>query len=248
MKTPTITKFAWLLVLGAALTMSAWSLYYVLRHAGMPPYYAVSTFVVFDGAALLCGDYALKFARVGESGIGARVGMYVFAGASAYINSMHASIAGEPEFYHVVWALPPIIAVAVYEIHTRWERRYALNRTNKKLPALGILTWALHPVRCYRVIRRVTLYQAQRVLALYAPGAFNPEKETSSGSFGEFPGEFPEFGEVSPGFIPFAVSDARVWARSQGYQIADRGPVPMNVIEQYQLHLAAISPPTQENS
>jgi len=255
MKMSLVTKYAWLIVLSFALSMSAWSLYYVLRYAGMPVYYAVGAFVVFDGSALLCGDYSLKFARIGESGIGARIATFMFAGASAYINSMHATIAREDTFYHLVWALPPIVVVTVYEIHTRWERRHALARSKKKLPSLGILTWVLHPVSSSRSIRRATRYQAQRTLAVWARSAYFRAGETSNDGVSEFTDGVPEFPETVPEFpgivsgfgdetrrsISFDMADARVWARENDYMVKDRGPVPEYVLSAYRDYLETIA-------
>lgn len=229
-KTPVATRFGWGVVLGAALIMSAWSLYYVARYAGAPVFAAGITSLIFDGAALLAGYYALKAARAGESGTAARAAMFLFAGCSAYLNSMHAGIDHLPVFARVLYGMPPVIAVIVYELHTSSERNRALSRTKRKLPSLGLLTWLLMPLRSYRTIRSIVSLRAIRTLRIAESGPNTREKETVSQSFSEFP-------DSSSEFLPVSISDARVWARANGYLVADRGPVPAFVIDAYRIYL-----------
>jgi hypothetical protein len=251
MKTPITTRFAWAIVLAAGLVISAWSLYYVSRYAGMPVWAAIFTSTVFDGAALLAGHYALKSARIGEPATVPRAAMILFAGCSAYLNSEHARIAQLPRFAGVLFAMPPIVAVIVYELHTRQERNRALARTKKKLPSLGILTWLLMPIESFKAIRTIVMLRAKRTVAdSQAIGdsrvieTVSDSSPVVSGSFGEFEKVPREFENTGPKFLvplevetPLSYSDARRWAKEHNYMVNDRGPLPEYVLEAYRVYL-----------
>jgi hypothetical protein len=244
MKTPIITRFAWAIVLGAGLVISAWSLYYVSRYAGMPVWAAIFTSTVFDGAALLAGHHALKSARIGESGTVPRTAMILFAGCSAYLNSRHASIAHLPAFAGVLFAMPPVVAVIVYELHTRQERNRALARTKKKLPSLGILTWLLMPIESFKAIRTIVMLRAKRTVADSQAIGNSHVIETVSDSSQVVSGSFSEFENTGPKFLiplqvesPLSYSDARRWAKEHNYMVNDRGPLPEYVLEAYKVYL-----------
>jgi hypothetical protein len=240
MKTPITTRFAWAIVLGAGLVISAWSLYYVSRYAGMPVWAAIFTSTVFDGAALLAGHYALKSARIGESGTVPRAAMILFAGCSAYLNSMHARIAHLPAFAGVLFAMPPIVAVVVYELHTRQERNRALARTKKKLPSLGILTWLLMPIESFKAIRTIVMLRAKRTVADSQAMGNSRVIETVSDSSPVVSGSFgsgPKFLIPLEVESPLSYSDARRWAKEHDYLVNDRGPLPEYVLEAYRVYL-----------
>src|SRR5450755_1656788 len=68
-------RVGWIVVAVSALSLSAWSLYYVGRHYGLPIPLAAIVSAAFDGAAIVCADLTLKYARThGDSGLGPRVG------------------------------------------------------------------------------------------------------------------------------------------------------------------------------
>lgn len=236
-------RIGWTLVLGCCLGVSAWSLFYVARKEGAPVLIAAVVSTCFDGVALLCADYSLRYVRSGDSGIIPRLAVYCFAGASAYINSMHAVIAHQGNFARVLWAVPSIAAVVVFEIHARHEKRLALARLNKTLPplpALGILAWFLFPIESFRTVRRLIAYQRRQMLARYAPGAFTrdsgpeadslPDPAESNGTIG---GSFAPEIETSQvvSIVPMAV--IRAWALGRGYPVNSRGSVPADIIARY---------------
>jgi hypothetical protein len=64
-----MSRAGWLIVAGAALTLSAYSLYWVSRRYGLPVPLAAIVSAAFDGAAIVCCDLSLKYARIhGDSG------------------------------------------------------------------------------------------------------------------------------------------------------------------------------------
>src|SRR5277367_4997059 len=91
-----LTKYGWLIVMGAALSISSWSLWYIGVHYGLPPVLAGVVSACYDLGALVCAVLALNYARTqGDSGLAARMGVFVLGGISAYLNAQHAQIAGD---------------------------------------------------------------------------------------------------------------------------------------------------------
>ncbi len=242
-------KITWGMVLIACLAMSTWSLYYIARHLGAPIIVAACVSTVFDGAAIKSAQLAMRYARIGESGFGPRLGVIVFAGLSAYINSQHAGIAHNPAFGRLLWASPPIIAVFVYEWETRWKRRKALKNAGRvaaPMPVFGRWSWILFPADTYRDARDIVNYRRALVRAVYAPGTSGPGPETS-GPGPEtlppapdtliLPGQTSQIPPHSwrilpPGGAP-TDAEVRAWARDQGIKVTERGPVGYALTEQY---------------
>jgi hypothetical protein len=256
-------RFGWLLVLGATLSMSDYSLYFVARHLGTPVLFAVLGGVIFDGAAILFADYSLKHARLGSSASGTRLAVLVCAGLSAYLNSMHAAIANQIPAARLFWAAPPVIAVAAYEAHIRYERRRALanaGRVAQDLPAMGKLAWLLFPVKTYKSARAIVRYRMGLLLARHTPGyvyAKSPfpvpgseEIPAASEFVGEtlpiLPGSFPV---VSATFrdqrqlLPGSTQHARNWLQARGYPVGERGAIPSNYLSIYHQALISASEP-----
>jgi hypothetical protein len=246
-------RFGWLMVLGATLTMSDYSLYFVARHFGTPPVFAILAGVIFDGAALLFADYSLKHARAGSSGSGPRLAVLICAGLSAFLNSQHAVIANQIPAARIFWAAPPVIAVLAYEFHIKWERRRALanaGRVPPDLPAFGKWAWLLFPVKTWRIARNIVRFRLGITLARHTPGIDregSPVPVTgsmeitagngvsgetflsNSGTFLQTRETFGELGERNPS----SMRDARDWARASGYPVNVRGPLPANVLRDY---------------
>ena len=255
-------RFGWLMVLGATLIMSDYSLFFVARHLGTPPIFAILAGVIFDGAALLFADYSLKHARAGSSGSGPRLAVLICAGLSAFLNSQHAVIANQIPAARVFWAAPPIIAVLAYEFHIKWERRRALanaGRVPPDLPAMGKWAWLLFPIKTFRIARNITQFRLGIILARHTPGIDREgapvpvtgameltagrgvSGETfpgSSGTFLETSATFGELGERNSG----SMKDARDWARANGYPVNVRGPLPANVLRDYIHAINAVKP------
>lgn len=144
-----LSSSLWLVVLVPILAVSAYSLYWVARHFGVPWYIAIAMSTCFDGVALLAADYSVKYAQSGLSGSWPRTVVRIFALVAAFLQTFHARLGDEPYGAWVMWAALPLGAVTVYEIHIRWERRKALARMGviypAPLPAFGAVTWLLFP-------------------------------------------------------------------------------------------------------
>jgi hypothetical protein len=247
-------RFGWLIVMTAAFAFSTWSLFVIARHYGAPAPAAVIVSLFFDGAAVLCADYSLKYARTGDSGFIPQCGVFTLAGLSSYLNSQHAALNHNPPAARVLYAAPPIVAVAIYELHVRWERRRALRNSGRipaAMPVFGRYAWALFPVRTVKVLRSITAGRLAMIHATNTPAMFL----NSSAEFPELPAEFsgtnPGFA-LMPGQSPVsspelpggadAVSGSparvRLWARSVGIQVNRRGPIPKSTIDAYFAALA----------
>ena len=155
------SRFVWLLVLAPILGLSAYSLYWVGRHFGVPPLIALTISTCFDGAALKSADYSLKYAQKGLSGTLPRTFTRLLAVTSAFLQTFHARLAGEPPGAWVLWAALPVIATILYEIHLRLERYKALARTGNvypaPLPQWGIASWALFPFKTLNSFRDIVM-------------------------------------------------------------------------------------------
>jgi len=146
----TLRGVVWLAVLGVILTISAYSLYYVARHLGVPKIFAAGMSTAYDGTALIAADKSLQYAQEGRSGAAPRMVMIIFAGLSAWLNSLHAILGQENPLVIPMWAGLPIAAATVFELHTSQARAKALARLGKKypspLPSWGGVTWFLFPL------------------------------------------------------------------------------------------------------
>lgn len=158
------TKIAWIVVTMAALGLSWWSLY-TLAHGqyGMPRPLAAIVSTVYDGGALVLADLSQRYARSQDSGAAPRTMMLALIGVSAWLNYRHATTLHYSLPGQVMFASPPVVAGALFEIEQRFEHREALRifgRVAPALPAFGRYAWILHPAR---TIKRVWLITASRV-------------------------------------------------------------------------------------
>jgi hypothetical protein len=160
----------WLIVLVPVLLISAYSLFWVARHLGVPPLFAALMSTCFDGAALLMARSSLRYAQAGLSGARSRFWVLVFAGASAYLQTLHARYGNEPYGAWLMWASLPIIAVVLYENHIRWERRKALERAGvvvpPALPHLGWASWAFFPIKAAFAMRDLTATRMTAIVSV----------------------------------------------------------------------------------
>lgn len=160
----TLTKYAWIAVVTIALILSNWSLAVVSHHWGLP--YLVPlplawlVSIPYDAAAIIAGNLALQYAReLGSNGAGAKLIVLTLAGISAYLNSQHASILHLGIPAKVMYASPPVIAVILFELNTRFEYRRALaeaGRTVEPLPTFGTASWVLHCAGAVGAVWRIT--------------------------------------------------------------------------------------------
>jgi hypothetical protein len=146
----TSSRFAWTLALSiirpAAAGMAAWSLYTVARHYDVPWQLAAFASAVFDGIAIACAYQASEAVRAGRSAaapIAATLGM---ASTSVYLNIVHARLTGGGRPAEVLYATPIIGLLAVSALAWTADRaaaRAARGETPMRLPAYGLLGWAL---------------------------------------------------------------------------------------------------------
>jgi Protein of unknown function (DUF2637) len=201
----------WIIVVVCALALSAWSLFYVGRHYGLPIPLAAIVSTAFDGAAIVCADLALKYARThGDGGFGPRMGVFGIGGLSAYLNMQHAIIANDPFAARILYAVPPITAVVLFEFHSRYERRGALKsagRIAKSLPVFGRWAWILFPIRTVRTMRSIVDNRSTQIANRELP-------VTTDDS------------DYDTRRISINPREVRAWAIGKGIQISDRGRIP----------------------
>jgi Lsr2 protein/uncharacterized protein DUF2637 len=242
----TASRLLWLVVLAPVLVISGYSLFWVARSLGVPPSIAIGMSTCFDGAALLCANYSLKYALDGLSGSAPRAAVRVFALVGAYIQTLHARIGHEPPGSAVLWASLPIIAVIVYEVHIRWERRKALARAGvafpAPLPAFGIVSWVLFPLKTLTSMRNIVGKRGDAVTNaaanIFIVPANEPSNTTLTANSASEPPSLPS--QPRPVRISAKPITAnghapaiRAWAREQGIEISDRARIRRDVIEQY---------------
>lgn len=163
----TISQLTWPLVIAAGLAISWWSLY-TLAHTkyGMPTGFAVVVSTVYDGGALVLADLSQRYARSTDSGFGPRFLMLTLIGASAWLNYEHAVMLGYSLPGKVMFASPPVVAGALFEIEQRFTHREALRahgRVAPALPAFGRWAWAFHPFKTIGKINRISRSRLESV-------------------------------------------------------------------------------------
>lgn len=238
----TFARFAWVPAILASLAISTYSLFWVARMWGLPPLLAAGVSTVFDGAALTFADLALRYARThGDSGLAPRLAVLILAGLSAYLNSWHAVLSGDPFAARILYATPPVVSIALFELHTRWERRAALRRAGRvpaALPVFGRWAWVLFPIRTLRALRSVvafrleTITEASGVLRGTAASeqgtAMERGKRDRSGADGRM--ETRKTERVTSA----DTRTMRDWGRLQGFSVPERGPLSREIVSAYQ--------------
>jgi hypothetical protein len=155
----TVRGLIWLVVLAVALSISAYSLYFVARSLGVPKVFAMGFSTAYDGVALIAADKSLQFAQDGKSGAFPRMVMVIFAGLSAFLNSLHAIFGHENPLAIPMWAGLPLAAVAAFEIHTSQTRAKAHARFGYAYPApvpkYGGWAWSLFALETLKSLRSI---------------------------------------------------------------------------------------------
>ena len=242
-----ISRSLWAIILIPILAVSAYSLYVVARYFGVPPIIAIAMSTCFDGVALLCANYSIRYAEQGLNGTVPRMAVRLFALLGAYVQTFHARIGGNSlSGSWILWASLPIAAVVVYEVHIRWAKREALIAANATFtaprPEFGTLTWVMYPAETWNALRNVIGVRKDAITrhALASPqivAAVEPVKRAAV-----LPPKTPNRSR------PLHVADAtdaanaakanrsadkrapvkhvRKWANSHGYDLGDRGRVP----------------------
>jgi hypothetical protein len=159
-----LIRWAWVAVVVIALALSNWSLAVVAHHYGLPYLrplpLAWLLSIPFDCAALVAGDLTLKYAReLGSNGAAPRATVFALAGLSAWLNSEHASFLHLGIPAHVMYACPPLVSIVLFELHTHFAYRTALqaaHRTVEPLPVFGVGVWLWHAVQAAKAVSAIT--------------------------------------------------------------------------------------------
>lgn len=209
----------WFIVVISALALSAYSLYWIGIHYGVPQPLAIIISTCFDGAAVVAGDISLKWARThGDSGFASRIALFMFAGASMFLNVQHGIILHDSRAACILYGAPPFIAVTVLELHTRYERRSALQRAGrvaKALPPVGKWTWIFH---FSSTLQTLSLITKHRLAAL---------EVSEIGAIDSEPKEQADYRTL------YSAKIVRAWAKSNGIPIAERARIAKNIYEAY---------------
>jgi hypothetical protein len=239
-------RFLWLVVLTPILAISAYSLYWVARYLGVPPIFAIGMSTCFDGVALLCADYSLKYAQVGLSGSGPRAIVRIFALIGAFLQTLHARIGDEPAGSWVLWASLPIAAVVIYDVHHRYTRRVALARMGvtypAPLPAFGLVSWVLFPIATAKSLREIVDRRSRAIKNAALARSPLPGMTDQVIQARAEPAEQITSSNAKPAVNAKAnvrpirgpkPREVRAWAKANGYTISDRARIPANVWADY---------------
>lgn len=159
----TVTGLAGIVVMGWALVMSAYSIYFVTRRLGVPHFFAAGGSLAYDGGAIFSAAKSLQAAQDGRSGIMARLWMAACVALSAFCNALHPILGHESLLSIPYWAGLPIAAAGMFEIHTSQARFKALARIGKHypapLPSFGGARWTLFPLDTLNRLRDFSFSQ-----------------------------------------------------------------------------------------
>ncbi|MFG2820568.1 DUF2637 domain-containing protein [Kitasatospora sp. NPDC048365] len=105
-----------------------------------------------DGAAMFCSVLAVREASHGDAALGSRLLVWLFAGASAWFNWVHAprglGHAGSPQFF----AGMSLSAAVLFDRALKQTRRAALREQGlvpRPLPQIRIVRWLRAPLETY---------------------------------------------------------------------------------------------------
>lgn len=216
-----IRRVAPFAVLVAALSFSAWSLYFVARHLGAPTPVAAVVSTIFDGSAIYLADLGADHTREGDSGFGPRFTVLVLAGVSAWLNMLHAQYGHDPANSRILWAAPPIVAVIVYEFTVRFIHRKALRATgriSKPLPRFDGASWVLFPFKTLKAERKIVEFRRDAVTAAATGETSQARSETLRNN---------------PRVTTSNARIIRAWARSVGFDVGQNGRIPREITALY---------------
>lgn len=166
-KRSAISRLSWPIIIGAALAISWWSLYVLASEQyGMPKYLAAVVSTVYDGGALVLADLSQRYARTTDSGMAPRALMLALIAASAWLNWSHAKMLHYSPPGQLMFASPPAVAGALFEIEQRFMHRDALRKNGRvapALPAFGRWSWTLHPVKTIHRVYAITAHRVDSV-------------------------------------------------------------------------------------
>jgi hypothetical protein len=207
-----IFKFAWLVVIAAALSISTWSLTELGRSGGLALPIACLISAAYDGGAIASSLIALRWSQQFSSSGGlARLATILFAGSSSWLNWQHGVELSNTIAIRYLLALPPIIAVVILELYLHFLHRGSLKRAGKitdGYPHIDGLAWLLFPFKTIHHLRVVVKRRLDSVTGIKSTAVI----------------------AVRP---PGMQKSVRAWAREQGYPVGLRGRIPREIENLY---------------
>jgi hypothetical protein len=153
-----ITRWAWTVVLGTALSLSWWSLFVLAHRFGMPAVIAGMVSLAIDGVALVLADLAMQRAMLADSAAVVKLFTMCTVGLSAWLNFEHAVLWGFPLPIRVLFAAPSVLSGIVFELKLRnlhRARLHELDQVAPSLPRFGFIIWVLHPFAALRKVSQI---------------------------------------------------------------------------------------------
>jgi hypothetical protein len=153
--------WAWRPVVTAVLALVAWSVStYLHNYVHVPWALAILGAAVFDLSALILADLAHRATNAGDTAAALIYGLGVaaFTAASAYVNWLHAQVAGWGTGGGFLFAGGPITVEVLFVAQHWFQHRRKLRRDGKlgePLPRLGVLSWMFFGRRSTKVIKTV---------------------------------------------------------------------------------------------
>lgn len=162
----TMAHWAWVVVLGTALSLSWWSLDTFARRYGMPGVFAGMVSTAIDGAALVLADLAMRRATAADSAAVVKLLMIATVGLSAWLNFEHALLAGYPLAIRVLFSAPSVLGGILFELQLRYLHRTRLHQLDQlapSLPRFSLIVWVFHP---FAALGRVSEIAASRLRSI----------------------------------------------------------------------------------
>ena len=106
-----------------------------------------------DGAAMFCSVLAVREASHGDAAFGSRLLVWLFAGASAWFNWVHAPRGGDHNGAPQFFAGMSLSAAVLFDRALKQTRRAALREQGlvpRPLPQIRMVRWLRAPIETYR--------------------------------------------------------------------------------------------------
>lgn len=210
------SRLIWFLVVGVALFLSGWSIYWLGIRFGAPHWLALFGSVAFDGGMVALTDYAVRHSSSGLRGGGfARAAGLFLLIVSAALNASHAVLAHHTWIAALYYAVPSVVAYTMLEAHFRWQHAALRPRKDERveLPHFHWLAWM------FQSSRREAWDQIRQ--AVQPVRWSTDELEATRGDSSSITLELP------------GTPQLRAWAKEHGHEVKAHGPVPQAVTEAY---------------
>ena len=206
------SRLIWFAVVGVALFLSGWSIWWLGVRFGAPPWLALFGSVAFDGGRVALTDYAVRHTSSGlRGGAFARgCGLFLLA-VSITLNASHAILAHHAWVAALYYAIPSVVAYTMLEAHFRWQHAALRPAKNERveLPHFHWLAWMFSDARheAWQQVREAVHPAQGEVRELEGT------RRDSSSITLELP----------------ATPQLRRWAQEHGHEVKGHGPLPASV-------------------